>query len=363
MDIVVVKDITLLMNAVGVGNCFLLSFSYLKKGHEPKGLTNPVLSLLFFILGTVILNTILNFAGYNAILYGFEPLTNALIFAIAPLLFLYVRSLVGPKSRNTLWTPHLLHFYCYLGLTFGAILFPNGGFGQWVRSLWESQWMIMLWNGHFIAYLIAIFFTFRNAQKDIPKTAQLIVLGITSIWFLNLLFFLYRLWIHPLPSFIYLNITLFFSGLTVYLFYKKINPEVGERTHPSKGTTRKVMLTGIETHSWVMAIQEQKYYRNPELDIRTLSELLQLPYHELSLAINQKYHQNFNTFINSFRVREVAQALLTQQHESFTIMGLAQQAGFKSPSAFYAAFKKEKGMTPTAFLKRHAEGLPSCSDL
>ena len=91
------------------------------------------------------------------------------------------------------------------------------------------------------------------------------------------------------------------------------------------------------------------------MDIRTLSEQLQLPYHELSSKINREYSQNFNEFINSFRIQEVVHALQTQQHQSFTIMGLAQKAGFKSASVFYAAFKKEKGTTPTRYLEQIAK--------
>jgi AraC-like DNA-binding protein len=88
-----------------------------------------------------------------------------------------------------------------------------------------------------------------------------------------------------------------------------------------------------------------------------LSEELQLPYHELSSRINKEYSQNFNEFINSFRIQEVVQALQTQQHQSYTIMGLAQKAGFKSASAFYAAFKKEKGTTPTSYIEHSIKAL------
>ena len=90
------------------------------------------------------------------------------------------------------------------------------------------------------------------------------------------------------------------------------------------------------------------------MDIRSLSEQLQLPYHELSNWINQNYQQNFNAFINSFRVQEVVNGLENQQHQAYTIMGLAEKAGFKSASSFYAAFKKEKGITPSEYLKHTA---------
>ncbi|WP_282161457.1 helix-turn-helix domain-containing protein [Ulvibacterium marinum] len=350
MDLVVIKEVSLLMNAVGVGNCFLLSFSYLKK-KEDRTLANPILSLLFFILGSVILNTIFNFMGYSDSLYGFEPITNALIFGIAPLLFLYVRGLGKEAHFTKLWSVHLIHFYCYLAITIISIVLPHSSFGQWGRSLTESKWMIFLWNFHFLVYLIVIFLKFRKEDINFPWTSKLLVYGIASIWFLNLLFFLYRFYVQPLHNLFYLNITLLFSVMTLYLFYQKLGVEVIPKSNYRGRKLNKTQMPNGGTDVLVATIREQKYYKDPELDIRALSELVQMPYHELSFKINQEYHQNFNTFINSFRVQEVVQALENQQHKSYTIMGLAKQAGFKSASVFYAAFKKEKGSTPTDFLK------------
>jgi AraC-like DNA-binding protein len=144
--------------------------------------------------------------------------------------------------------------------------------------------------------------------------------------------------------------------MTLLLFYQKFG--VSENRRKSKAAK-------IKFNTWlsqkagndpvVIAIQKNKYYQDPNLDIRTLSEELELPYHELSAKINQEYSQNFNEFINRFRIQEVVNALQNQQHQSFTIMGLAQKAGFKSASAFYAAFKKEKGTTPTHYLEQIAK--------
>ena len=191
-----------------------------------------------------------------------------------------------------------------------------------------------------------------SCGKTIGLTPKIIVWGTVSIWFFNLVFYVYRIWIEPLPNLVYLNITLLFSAMTLYLFYRKMGMVDRDRGKGKRAIKTKVTSGPDGSIDPVInAIQEYKYYRNPELDIRGLSVELQIPYHELSSKINQEYHQNFNAFINSFRVQEVARALETQEHESYTIMGLAQKAGFKSPSAFYAAFKKEKGTTPTAFLK------------
>ena len=356
MDFTLIRDVSVLMNAIGAGNCFLLSYVYLRKKERKVKQPAYVLSVLFFILGAIILNTIFNFTGYNKLFYGFEPLTNALGYAIAPLLFLYVRSYRQRSLHISPWSVHLALFYSILMLTIVAVWAPKSTAGTLGKILLESELMRVLWNVHFLCYLLVIIPELRKMSKDQWRTPKIIVFGITSIWFFNLLFYLHAIWIKPLPTLVYLNITLLFSGMTLFLFYKKFKvPESRSSGKAVKMKFKNWLWENNENDSILIAIQKNKYYRDPNLDIRTLSEQLQLPYHQLSAKINQEYRQNFNEFINSFRIQEVVNALQNQQHQSFTIMGLAQKAGFKSASVFYAAFKKEKGTTPTRYLEQIAK--------
>ncbi|MEM7381608.1 MAG: hypothetical protein AAF361_10490, partial [Bacteroidota bacterium] len=87
MELSIAKDISLLVNAIGVGNCYLLSYFYFQQAGQKQKSSRELLSLLFFILGSVILNTIFNFTGYSELFYGFESISNVLSFAIAPLLY------------------------------------------------------------------------------------------------------------------------------------------------------------------------------------------------------------------------------------------------------------------------------------
>ncbi len=353
MELALAKDISLLVNAVGVGNCYLLSYTYLKSRTDKSKQSELFLSALFFVLGTVILNTLLNFTGYSQLFYGFEPLSNALTFAIAPLLYLYVRSYNTMAKSQYLSAVHLLHFYCYLLVTIIAITVPKSILGALGKQLIHSELMLILWNIHFFVYVVLLTREFRKTYARNLNMQKWIALGVTSIWFINLCFYVYRLFIEPLSIFLYLNITLLFTAMSVWLFYRKFSQptmETGRKTSKTK-LPKKNSVSDTE-YAIAEQMQKHKYYRNPDLDIRKLSEKLQIPYHELSLIINRQYQRNFNEFINEFRIREVTQALESKQHQAYTIMGLAQKAGFKSASSFYAAFKREKGSTPTAFLKK-----------
>lgn len=353
MYLELVKDLSLLVNAVGAGNCFLLSYVYLRKNDKQLQQSGAILSLLFFILGAIIINTIFNFTGYSKYFYEFEPLTNAFIFAIAPLLFLYMRS-QSSRRHIGIWSVHLALFYTILVLNIITIWIPDTTAFANIWSMFHtSEFMRILWNVHFLGYLIVIVMKYRKMNKDHLRKTGILIFSIASIWFFNLLFYLYSMLVKPLPILVHLNITLLFSGMTLLLFYQKLKaPEIRIKRTMLKRKAKKLSSLNTGNDSIIVNIQEKKYYRDANLDIRTLSNELQLPYHELSIRINQQYNQNFNEFINSFRIQEVVFAIETQQHESYTIMGLAQRAGFKSASVFYAAFKKEKGITPTQYIKQ-----------
>ncbi|MEX0291648.1 MAG: hypothetical protein AB3N14_21270, partial [Flavobacteriaceae bacterium] len=157
-----IKDLSLFLNALGAGNCFLLSYTYLLK-KQPKTLkVNQLLSLLFFILGVVIVNTLVNFTGYSYLFSGFESISNALTYGIAPLLLLYVRALSAKHIKSTLWSPHLLPGYAILLITLISLAFPTTGFGQWGEALLNNNWAIGLWNLQFAVYLVLLFMELRS---------------------------------------------------------------------------------------------------------------------------------------------------------------------------------------------------------
>lgn len=96
---------------------------------------------------------------------------------------------------------------------------------------------------------------------------------------------------------------------------------------------------------------DQKPYLDPNLTLNSLAQSLDIPPHHLSQIINQFEGQNFNDFVNKYRVEEFIERASRVSHLSF--LGIALDAGFNSKSTFNTVFKKHKGETPSQYMSTY----------
>jgi ABC-type antimicrobial peptide transport system permease subunit/AraC-like DNA-binding protein len=99
------------------------------------------------------------------------------------------------------------------------------------------------------------------------------------------------------------------------------------------------------------AMQAGLYCQDPELSLSLLAQKLELTTHELSRIINTVFKKSFNDFINEYRVREVIGKMQDPANDHLTLMGIAYDSGFNSPSTFHRAFKEMTGKTPAEYKK------------
>jgi AraC-like DNA-binding protein len=58
---------------------------------------------------------------------------------------------------------------------------------------------------------------------------------------------------------------------------------------------------------------------------------------------------NFSEFLNFHRIEKVKEFLKSSEAKKYTLVTLAEVAGFNSKSSFNATFKKMVGVTPSAY--------------
>lgn len=123
-----------------------------------------------------------------------------------------------------------------------------------------------------------------------------------------------------------------------------------------KDKYRKSSLTDGEAMKIIrqltVMMEQDKPFLEPELTLPELSGRLSVSPNHLSQVINGELKRTFFDFVNEYRVGEARRLLTAPEYGHLSILGIAMEAGFNSKNAFYSAFKKYTGMTPSQF-KEH----------
>lgn len=94
-------------------------------------------------------------------------------------------------------------------------------------------------------------------------------------------------------------------------------------------------------------ISEHKLYLKSNVSLSSISKAINRSTQKTSEVINQYAKQNFNDFINKYRIEEAKEIL--SDETKHTISAIAFDVGFNSLSSFNSAFKKFVGLTPSDY--------------
>lgn len=124
-----------------------------------------------------------------------------------------------------------------------------------------------------------------------------------------------------------------------------------EQLESSATPEKEQSLTSEEKlyHAAYEKVRLQKLYLNKDIRLKSLAEMLKTNHTYLSSCINTCYGNNYNQWINDFRI----DYLLGRIHSGKKLSDLAEEAGFASTDAFYRNFKRKTGLTPNEYLKKH----------
>ena len=97
-------------------------------------------------------------------------------------------------------------------------------------------------------------------------------------------------------------------------------------------------------------MSEDFAYTNHDLRIADLAGSLRVPEYQLRRTINRNLgYQNFNQFVNRYRVEEAARRLINEPRTP--VLTIALDVGFRSISSFNTAFRAHYQKTPTDYRK------------
>ena len=109
-------------------------------------------------------------------------------------------------------------------------------------------------------------------------------------------------------------------------------------------------VLATEFHPWrtklLRLMAEAQPWLEPELTLAELAHRLRTNTSLLSHVINTGCGQNFNDFVNRYRVAEAERKLQDPRLAHYSLVGIALESGFNSKSTFNRVFKKLTGRTP-----------------
>jgi len=177
-----------------------------------------------------------------------------------------------------------------------------------------------------------------NAKVILNQKNNLILLiSGSSILFISLLIVLF----------------LFYQRNKAYKMLVKQNIEIVnlEKDRKQEKQTQKITNEQQIINDLLIIIEEDNYFLTTTCSIDELAKKINTNRQYLSKIINDKFQSNFNTFINTYRIKEARKLLLDSEYDKYTIDAIAKLSGFKNRTTFNAVFKKNTGVTPSFFKK------------
>lgn len=291
-----------------------------------------------------------------------------LLFA---LFFVYSQKIsVFSNRKTTYWVliPGVLSFLLQLFIFF----LPFETKHTLAQSYWHEffftylgivySWCIGIWNLRLLSqHKIEVNNYFSMVEsKELGWAQVFLIYSLASSVIIHILYF-----ISP-QNFYYRVIFAVFDLIAIYwialygiqqynvqsIFLKPekygLPPLKSEQTNHPQGTSKKALKKLVDMVDQHMITSEA--FLHAELTIADLARDLNLHPRRISTAVNKVKNQNFNTYVNQFRIKKAKALLKNQKAADLNIENLGSKVGFNSKSAFYSAFKKETGITPTKYL-------------
>lgn len=318
------------------------------------------LSVVVFAFSLILTCYILIWTGYVASFPYLQNTWQCLTLLVGPSLYFYLKDTFKEdfSAKEMAW--HAL-LPAVSGLAtvpvFGAnlrgqVVMPNDFF-----QLATSETLL---TGHLIFYAVLIYFTTKNdwqIDTNIRAWTRIVAGGMAVFAGAFLSYFMLVKCSFFNPNWDYTISFVMAVGILAVgymgLLQKRVfrSEPIGNFLPAQKYLSSSLTPAASESIKRKMEqlLNEQQVFKENELRLADLAAYLDITYHQLSQVINEHYGVNFFDLINRYRVAHVKQLLASPNHAHLTIMQIAYEAGFNNKASFNRYFKREIGMTPSAF--------------
>ncbi|GAA4115678.1 helix-turn-helix domain-containing protein [Aquimarina addita] len=369
--------------SLGIFIGFLLSVVILWKTPK-KNNAFRIYGWLLVIQSIIATDVFLCYTGLIKYVLHFNDSTEPLVLLLAPLIYLFVYTLL--KRRPITFKKHWIHFtpsFLYflsqiqyytkpVSVKINAYLgafYPNAQKASVIENADYSylfikdsfRWLIII---SFTIYsIMSIILILKNLYASNKKNAGNVSLSTyyfsrnTIIGFLITFALLFVIYLNfendGGDHYIFIFNTIIVCILSFVLLSESrffLTSWVADKYETSKSKNNVVSIEEIEAY-----IKTNEYYLINSVSLKSLAKELNTHPNYISKTINSSRHQNFNDFINQYRIEVSKKRLLDKAYKHLTIEAIGNSVGFKSKATFYNAFKKHVAISPSAFIKQQKQ--------
>lgn len=354
----------------------LFAAAFLLFSARGNKLSNRLLGVFLLILAINTADIVLRLFGLDSAFAGFMFVTDANVYTFGPLIFLYTQSVVYKDFKlnwRQVWhfIPWLLFF-----LFFTLALVLSGETGADIQENIQSYELPAYINVialsfylHTGLYMVASFRTlrkYRKALKDRFAAVQKINLNwlgfmLKTFAAIGLISFLHAV-INSTISTSYMEITLAALVIIEFYFINAVLFKALRQPQLFSGLSQAAEIRyadasipeeQLQAHSKALNLlmTEDQIFLDADINVEVLAQRLDLHPKKLSQVINRSFNKNFFDFINDHRI-EFAKKRLVEKPEK-TVLEVLYESGFNSKSSFNTVFRKQTGMTPSAYRKKY----------
>ncbi len=106
----------------------------------------------------------------------------------------------------------------------------------------------------------------------------------------------------------------------------------------------------------------QKKFKDKEYSAKRLAEELGTNTRYISAVVNVRFHMNYTSFVNKFRVEEAMALLTDKRFIDLNMEEISDMVGFSNRQSFYASFFKFNGITPREYKMKHFAQHPASKE-
>jgi AraC-like DNA-binding protein len=385
----------------GIGIFFSILLLVFNKGYKSA---NVYLGLFLFLFNFISISHYLYIYSHSKAVLAFVmsiPI-NASAYAIGPLAFIYVRSILRDNTKLTIYDG--LHFVIFAITFIGRIPFNLASWEEKykvandiINLSWESlsfsnqnnflpiRINYVLKAIHLFLYLIAVwglilknnfnksfFGVGGNQPKIVRNWLFFFAIMVTFLDVILILISLLFLNVKDKITFQLEGIVLFslvFIGLITLILGLGLFPQILygiplEKAKLDENKNEIKDLMGIEMESFsfhedyidkirmLLEIwKKQHKYLNPDSSTHILSREIGLPLHHVTYFFNQINNEKYIDWRNRLRVEYAIDLINRQKGYNKTIEVLGNECGFNSYSAFFQSFKLITGKLPKEYIR------------